>query len=118
MTFGSEHSDLHRKGRGFESLNSHIKPLSKRLFLFMDCHFYILFSASKNRYYIGATCDDLKERVRKHNSNHKKGFTGTVNDWKVVYSEDFKTKEEAFFREREVKRWKSRKKIETLISSK
>ena len=84
----------------------------------MACHFYILFSASKNRYYIGATCDELNERIRKHNSNHKKGFTGTVNDWKVVYSEHFKTKEEAFSREREVKKWKSRKKVETLISSK
>ncbi|AEL26192.1 GIY-YIG nuclease family protein [Cyclobacterium marinum] len=72
---------------------------------------------TKNRYYIGATCDELKERVRRHNSHHKKGFTGTVNDWELVYSEDFKSKEEAFSREREVKKWKSRKKIETLISS-
>ncbi|WP_149393344.1 GIY-YIG nuclease family protein [Cyclobacterium marinum] len=40
----------------------------------MHCHFYILFSRCKNRYYIGATCDELKERVRRHNSNHKKGL--------------------------------------------
>ncbi|AEL26194.1 hypothetical protein Cycma_2452 [Cyclobacterium marinum DSM 745] len=116
MTFDSDPSDLHRKGRGFESLNSHHKPF-RRLFLFMHCHFYILFSRCKNRYYIRATCDELKERVRRYNSNHKKGFTGTVNDWELVYSEDFKSKEEAFSREREVKKWKSRKKIETLISS-
>ncbi|MDO6439875.1 GIY-YIG nuclease family protein [Cyclobacterium sp. 1_MG-2023] len=83
----------------------------------MDCHFYILFSKTRNRFYIGATCDDLDERVRRHNSLHKKGFTGKLNDWKVVYSEDFKTKEEAFARERAVKKWKSRKKIIALINS-
>ncbi|EPR69411.1 hypothetical protein ADICYQ_1513 [Cyclobacterium qasimii M12-11B] len=77
-----------------------------------------MFSGIKNRFYIGATCDDLKERVRKHNSNHKKGFTGTVGDWEVIYSESFETKEEAFAREREVKKWKSRKKILDLLNSK
>ncbi|MDO6439877.1 GIY-YIG nuclease family protein [Cyclobacterium sp. 1_MG-2023] len=34
----------------------------------MDFHFYILFSKTRNRFYIGATCDDLDERVRRHNS--------------------------------------------------
>ncbi|MBN1637413.1 MAG: GIY-YIG nuclease family protein, partial [Ignavibacteriales bacterium] len=53
-------------------------------------------------------------RLKKHNSNHK-GFTGKTNDWKIVYSEIFQTKEKAYAREREVKKWKSRKKIETLI---
>ncbi|WP_235114428.1 GIY-YIG nuclease family protein [Cyclobacterium qasimii] len=48
---------------------------------------------------MGATCDDLKERVRKHNSNHKKTFTGKVGDWEVVYTESFETKDEAFSRE-------------------
>jgi putative endonuclease len=28
--------------------------------------------------------DDLEERIRKHNSNHK-GFTGIVNDWGLTY---------------------------------
>ena len=84
----------------------------------MACHFYILFSEIRNRFYVGATCDDLEERVRKHNAKHKKGFTGTVDDWKIVYSEGFESKEEAFEREREVKKWKSRKKILGLLDSK
>ncbi|WP_394351331.1 GIY-YIG nuclease family protein [Cyclobacterium roseum] len=45
----------------------------------MHCHFYILYSEIKDRFYIGASCDDLAERIRKQNSNHK-GFTGTVPD--------------------------------------
>jgi putative endonuclease len=80
-------------------------------------HIYILYSATKNKFYIGCTSDDLEERIRKHNSNHK-GFTGNVNDWDLKYSEAFELKVDAFAREREIKKWKSRKKIEELIKAK
>ena len=76
--------------------------------------FYILYSKSINKYYIGATCDSVIERLRRHNSNHK-GFTGRTSDWEIIYYEIFDTKEETFAREKEVKSWKSRKKIEQLI---
>jgi len=46
-----------------------------------------------------------------------KGFTGSGSDWKVVYSEAFSTKDLAYAREREVKKWKSRKLIEKLAGS-
>ena len=78
-------------------------------------YFYILFSAVKNRYYIGHT-SDLHERLRKHNSNHK-GFTGKIGDWKIFYQESFVDKISAYAREREVKSWKSRLKIIALISA-
>jgi putative endonuclease len=81
----------------------------------MKYHFYIIYSASSNRYYIGHT-SEIAERVRKHNSNHK-GFTGKANDWQVAYTEEFETKEEAYARERQVKSWKSRKMIERLIGN-
>ncbi|RIW13949.1 GIY-YIG nuclease family protein [Algoriphagus lacus] len=80
----------------------------------MACGFYILFSKSKNTFYIGHTCEGLAERLRKHNSKHK-GFTGGSADWEVVYYEEHTDKTAAFRREREVKSWKSRKKIEELI---
>ncbi len=76
--------------------------------------FYILYSTSIDKYYVGHT-SDLPERLRKHNTNHK-GFTGKTSDWKIVYSEQFATKSEAFAREREVKAWKSRKRIIALSS--
>jgi putative endonuclease len=76
--------------------------------------FYILYSRLCKRYYIGYTGDDMNERLRKHNSNHK-GFTGKANDWEIVYKEVFATKQEAYRREREVKNWKSRSMIESLI---
>ncbi len=80
-------------------------------------HVYILFSTSINKYYVGHTGDSIVERLRKHNSNHK-GFTGGLADWKIVYIEKFTTKTEAYSRERLIKSWKSRKKIEELIEIK
>ena len=74
---------------------------------------YILFSKSKNKYYIGST-SNLEERIKKHNSNHK-GFTGNTNDWEVVYSEKFESTQEARLRESQIKKWKSRVMIEKLM---
>jgi len=77
---------------------------------------YILYSAIKDRYYVGFTSDSLSERIRRHNTNHK-GFTGKTGDWDLVYTETFALKENAMKREKEVKAWKSRKMIEKLIRS-
>ncbi|WP_066034619.1 GIY-YIG nuclease family protein [Flavobacterium anhuiense] len=82
----------------------------------MDFTVYILFSESKNRYYIGFT-SNLEERLIRHNQKSK-GFTGNTNDWKVVYTENYKTKEDAHKRELQIKSWKSRIKIEALIKQK
>jgi putative endonuclease len=81
----------------------------------MPFHLYILFSANRNKYYIGHTGDLLSERLKRHNSNHK-GFTGSFDDWVIVYTEEFETKQLAYKREREIKYWKSRKRIEQLIT--
>ena len=76
----------------------------------MPCFFYILHSPSKEKYYLGHTCDTLASRLEKHNMHHK-GYTGQTQDWEVAYSEPFPTKEEAYAREREVKGWKSRSRV-------
>ncbi|MBK7587487.1 MAG: GIY-YIG nuclease family protein [Bacteroidetes bacterium] len=68
--------------------------------------YHILFSEKKNKYYIGSTSDNLLERLRKHNSNHK-GFTGGLGDWKIVYTESSSTLSEARIRELQIKKWKS-----------
>ncbi len=79
------------------------------------CYFYILHSPSKGKYYIGATCDTLDSRLAKHNMKHI-GYTGQTNDWKIAYFEKFDSKELAYKREQEVKKWKSRKRIIKLIN--
>ena len=81
----------------------------------VNYYFYILYSEHIDKFYVGHT-NNLEERLRKHNSNHK-GFTGKANDWLVVYFEEFDTKTDAYSREREVKKWKSRNRIEELIRS-
>ncbi|WP_337966580.1 GIY-YIG nuclease family protein [uncultured Flavobacterium sp.] len=77
--------------------------------------FYVLFSKTLNQYYIGHTSEGLEERLRKHLSNHP-GFTGKVKDWIVIYFEEFETKSLAYKRELEVKKWKSRVRVEKLIN--
>jgi putative endonuclease len=62
---------------------------------------YILFSPSKDQFYVGYTGQSIESRIQKHNSHHK-GFTGRVHDWKLVYLEKFETKSEAMKREKEI----------------
>ena len=78
-------------------------------------YLYILYSPSLNKYYVGSTGDALEERIRKHNTNHQ-GFTGGHGNWELKYSEEFNTKLDAIAREKEIKKWKSRKLIEKLIA--
>ncbi len=56
----------------------------------MSFIFYILFSESKNKFYIRFT-SHLEKRLIRHNQKSK-GFTGNVNDWRVIYTENYKKK--------------------------
>ncbi len=75
---------------------------------------HILYSTMLDKYYIGHTSYDLPESLRRHNSNHK-GFTGGKADWIIVYTEPYKSKVDAYAKERQIKKWKSRKMIKKLI---
>ena len=87
-----------------------------RGFVVMPYYVYILFSEQRDKYYIGFTSDTLENRLRKHNSNHK-GFTGSLGDWRIVFHKTHQSKQEAYAQERYIKNRKSRKYIESLISS-
>ena len=78
---------------------------------------YILYSDSADRYYVGHT-DDLEARLRSHNQTSAAmgKYARKNGPWRLVYCEEsFTTRSAAMLREREVKRWKSRKLIEGLI---
>jgi putative endonuclease len=75
---------------------------------------YILYSPSIDKYYIGYT-QNLEVRLERHNSGWGK-FSSRGIPWKLVYKEEFEVKSDAITREREIKREKSRKYIEGLIS--
>ncbi len=76
---------------------------------------YILFSKTQEIYYIGYTSMILEERLRRHLSAHK-GFTARAKDWEIVYFEIFTEKSFAIAQEQEIKKWKSKIKIEALFS--
>jgi len=82
----------------------------------MKYYVYILYASDINRYYIGYTGDNLIERLRKHNTNHK-GFTGRSNLWEYKYTEVFNEKSLAISREKYIKGRKSRIYLEELIKS-
>ncbi len=80
---------------------------------------YILYSETADRYYIGHT-QDLTKRIGSHNSqdNINGIYTRKNGPWKLVYSEsDFTVRADAMKREKQIKAWKSRKKIVELITS-
>ncbi len=74
---------------------------------------YILHSLTKDKFYIGYTAN-LSERIIRHNQKSK-GFTGSTNDWKLVYKEEFTSQSEALLREKQIKNWKSKSKIQELV---
>lgn len=79
----------------------------------MEFTVYILYSKSADKYYVGYTSMSIDERLRRHLSNHK-GFTGRIKDWELFYFEQFSEKSEAIKREKEIKSWKSKAKIQLL----
>ena len=77
-------------------------------------YMYILYSSEIERFYIGATSSSPDERLVKHLTNHS-GFTARAKDWKVVYYEKCPSIQMAKARERELKDWKSKYRIQKLI---
>jgi putative endonuclease len=75
---------------------------------------YILYSSKLDKYYIGST-SDLAGRLRRHNSSGS-GFTSTGKPWELVYQEEYPDKSQALKREKQLKSWKSRERLQSLIS--
>lgn len=67
---------------------------------------YVLING-KGEFYKGHS-DDMNKRLREHNSGVTKS-TRKANDWKIVYNEEYKTREEAIKREKYFKSSAGRK---------
>jgi putative endonuclease len=74
---------------------------------------YILQSESTGRFYIGST-NDLERRLSEHTRAHSLATRGR-GPWKLVHQESLATLLLARQREREIKNWKSAKKIVDLL---
>ncbi|MBN8567031.1 MAG: GIY-YIG nuclease family protein [Flavobacteriales bacterium] len=76
---------------------------------------YILYSPSKNTYYIGFTQTDLTERIFKHNSGfYDKTYSSYCNDWILYLSIECVDASQAMKIEKHIKRMKSKVYIENL----
>ena len=75
---------------------------------------YILYSSKLDKYYIGYSAD-VADRLRRHN-NHSRGFTNAGKPWVLVYTEDYENKSEAEAREKQLKKWKNKERLEMLIT--
>ena len=77
---------------------------------------YILASRLGGTLYIGVT-NDLVRRVHEHRSKIIGGFTRKYNVTRLVYFESFADIENAILREKRLKRWKRRWKIQLIEDS-
>jgi putative endonuclease len=106
----------HARGHRFDSGILHaLKPFrmhSEWLFFYVSR--IIIYSKKLDRFYIGHT-EDLQKRLLQHN-NGISTFTSKATDWVLKYSSAFNLRTEAMKIENEIKRKKSRKYIEWLIS--
>jgi putative endonuclease len=66
---------------------------------------YILYSDNFNRFYVGHT-KNIVQRLKDHNRGNVRSTKAYV-PWRVVYTEKYVTKSDAFCREMEIKSYKS-----------
>jgi len=78
-------------------------------------YFVYILRTSSNTLYIGQT-NNLEKRIREHKNKSSKSakYLRYFTDFKLVYSEKYKTRSEAMKRETELKKW-TRAKKEILI---
>ena len=76
---------------------------------------YILYSRKTDKYYIGST-DKVDARLKHHNSGSTPSTKAEAPEWVIKYTESLSNRRSALKRELEIKKKKSRKYIEWLIS--
>jgi len=81
----------------------------------MAHYLYILYSESKNRFYIGQT-DNLELRLRYHNAGYVKS-TKPGRPWKIILTKSFPDRSSAMKEESRLKRAKNRLYPEKYIST-
>ena len=75
---------------------------------------YIIKSQNTGKYYTGITSDLLK-RIKHHNSGANRSTKGR-GPWVIVYSEKFEDKKSAWYREKQIKKYKSGTAFKKLVT--
>ena len=76
---------------------------------------YILKSKIKNHFYVGHT-NNLEKRLNSHNRGRVKS-TKSCKPWKIIYTENFGNKHDAFKREKQIKSYKGGEAFKKLINN-
>jgi putative endonuclease len=76
-------------------------------------YIYILTNQYHTVFYVGVT-NNLIRRVYEHKNKLVKGFTAKYNINKLVYYEVFSDVRDAIYREKQIKSWSGKKKIEMI----
>ena len=77
---------------------------------------YILFSSKSCKYYIGST-DNIESRLKHHNAGSTPSTKSGAPHWELKYMESLSDRTAALKREMDIKKKKSKRYIEWLISS-
>ena len=76
---------------------------------------YILQSVAEGRYYIGS-CEDVDGRLARHNAGQVRATKYGV-PWRVIYQEGFETRQDAYRREMQIKRYKGGEAFKRLVNN-
>jgi putative endonuclease len=79
----------------------------------MSFFVYVLANKRNETLYIGHT-DDLVKRLWQHRNNMMPGFTARYGIKTLIWHEAHETRESAFLRERQIKRWNRAWKLELI----
>ena len=74
---------------------------------------YILFSEKTKKYYIGHT-ENLDNRLLRHNSGLVRSTKSGI-PWVIVYTENYRSRQEAYRRELQIKSYKKGEAFKKLI---
>lgn len=76
---------------------------------------YVLYNETSSKIYIGQT-SNLENRLVEHNRKRGRHYTANfLGEWKLIYKEELKTKQEALKREKQLKSYKGREYIKQYI---
>jgi putative endonuclease len=74
---------------------------------------YMLASRRNGTLYIGHT-DEIYRRTIEHKEHLRRGFTDKYGVTMLVWFEEYETREDAFVRERRMKKWRRQWKLEII----
>jgi putative endonuclease len=76
--------------------------------------YYTYILSSKSRVLYTGVTNNIEARIHQHKNKETQGFTSKYNINHLVYYETFDYIEDAIFREKQIKGWRRKRKIELI----